>query len=178
MLMTRIVAGFFSIAFVCSISLGKESEKPDLSPLRAIAADISAAMVRGDFQKVLSYDFPELREEHQRDLENKSSDFFCFLVGKDCKNPRKYSSIQSQFSGMKQPTFAIRQLSRAEYLIIFFDSAKYNRATVVQMSFLCKHTDVDTPVWTFEWSNHQWKAQHPIFNYETDPFCAEPYPVM
>jgi len=174
----RFIAVFFTLAFVCIVALGEEQEAPDLNPLQTIAAEISAAMVQGDFQKVLSYDFPELKEEHQRDLENKSSDFFCYLAGQGCQSSRKYSSIQSQFAGMKKPDFAIRRLSKAEYLVIFFDSAKYKSATVVRMSFLCKHTNVDTPVWTFGWTDHRWKAVHPVFNYETDPFCAEPYPVL
>jgi len=175
---TRFIAVSWVLTLYCNVAFGKESGQPNLVPLQSIAAEISAAMTQGDFQKILSYDFAELREEHQRDLENKSSDFYCYLVGQGCQSSRKYSSIQSQFAGMKKPDFAIRQLSKTEYLIVFFDRAKYERATVVRMSFLCKHTDVDTPVWTFGWTNHQWKALHPVFNYETDPFCAEPYPAL
>jgi len=159
----------------CGLAFSSEPKQPDLGALRAIATEISNAMQRQEYEKVLVYDFPELQEEHRRDLQNKSSDLYCYLVGEDCQAATKYHSIRSQFASMKKPDVAIKHLSGVTYLVIFFDGAKYEKADVVRTSFLCKHTDVDVPIWTFVWTENHWKALHPVFNAETDPFCSGPY---
>jgi hypothetical protein len=165
------------IGFMSLTTRAFSSELPDLRALRAIASDISSAMQKEDYGKVLLYDFPELREEHQKDLQNKSSDFYCYLIGEGCQSETKYHSIHSQFASMKKVDITLKRLSGVTYVVIFFDSTKYERASIVRTSFLCKHANVDVPIWTFKWDEGRWKAMHPVFNSETDPFCSTPYGV-
>jgi hypothetical protein len=162
------------IGFASLTTPAFSSDLPDLRTLRAIGAEISSAMSNEEYAKVLQYDLPELREEHQRDLQNKSSDFYCYLVGEGCQAETKYHSIHSQFASMKRVDLALKRLSGATYIVIFFDSTKYARNSVVRTSFLCKHANLDVPIWTFESAGGRWKAMHPVFDSEADPFCSTP----
>ena len=145
---------------------------PDIRALNAIAGQIREAMLRGDYEGVLSYDMPELRHEHTLDLQNRKSDLYCYLVGRGCEGPVKYHSIASQFAMMKRPEFATKRLSKTTYALVFFDSARYPRTVVLGTAFLCKHANQDVPIWTFEWAEDHWKALHPVFDSETDSFCS------
>ena len=165
------------IGFVFLTTPAFSSDPPDLPALRAIAAEISSGMLKEDYGKVLLYDFPDLREEHQRDLQNKSSDLYCYLVGEGCLAETKYHSIHSQFAAMKKVDLAFKRLSGATYVVIFFDGTRYTKTNVVRTLFLCKHANLDVPIWTFKWADGRWRAMHPVFNSETDPFCSPPYGV-
>jgi len=167
-----IIVGFVSLA-----TPAFSDDAPDLPELRAISAEISAALLKEDYEKVLLYDLPGLREEHQRDLQNKSSDLYCYLVGEGCQAETKYHSIHSQFASMKKVDVALKPLSGVTYVVIFFDGTKYTGTGVVQTSFLCKHANLDVPIWTFQWAEGHWNAVHPVFDSETDPFCSAPYGV-
>lgn len=169
---------FAILAMVLSTAPNDQAaSRPDLKELQSIGNDISRAMQQKDFRKALEYDFPELREEHLRDLDDTSTDLYCYVVGESCTGSVTYHPIYSQFKSMKKPSVAFRQIAPGgpAYLLIFFDAAKYTPEAVVRMSLLCKYANSGVPVWSFEWKDHRWKALHPVFDSEVDPLCSSPY---
>ena len=158
--------------FFCGCLYAQHYSKPNLEQLRTIASDIREAMIKQAYQQVLRYDLPQLRAEHSRDLEDKNSDLYCYLIGDGCLSKTKYASIHSQFNSMKKVSFTVKRMSRSEYVLIFFDSERYRESTVLRTSFLCTHANAGTPVWTFEWNEDHWQALHPVFDSEVDAFCG------
>src|SRR5436190_5764127 len=98
-----------------------------------------------------------LRDEHGRNLQDPKSDIYCYLFDTTCPtlHEKKNRSVYAQMKEMKTRGVAVKRLggkadSSNSYLLIFYDSARFRATLVKGESFLCRHAQVEVPIWTFE----------------------------
>jgi hypothetical protein len=91
------------------------------------------------------------------------------------RTPSYYGSRLGEGAHPPVKGFANKEGSNNSYLLIFYDTTKFRAEQVKGTRFLCRHAQVDVPIWTFEFRDGTWKAAHPIFNAETDQWCSAEY---
>src|SRR5258708_1242978 len=161
------------LALLLAANAGGESKGPsatDLQALHGIGVEIARAMLEKDVSALLKYDMDSLRDEHGRDLQDPKSDLYCYVFDTTCPalHEKKNRSVYSQMKEMKAPGVTVKNLgsnagSHNSYLLIFYDAARFKAAQVKGASFLCRHAQVDVPIWTFEFRDGSWTAAHPLF---------------
>jgi hypothetical protein len=151
----------------------------DLQTLRQIGAQVAHAMITKDPKVLLKYDMESLHVEHERELRDPNSDLYCYLFDTTCPSLHEKSnrSVYSQLLNMKSIAVEVKSLATKpadppSYLLIFYDKLKHQPQQVLRNSFLCKHAQVDVPIWTFNFQHGAWVAAHPLFNAEIDPWCS------
>jgi hypothetical protein len=147
--------------------------------LRKIGEAVAKAVLDKDIQALLIYDRADLRPQNEVSLNNPKSDLYCYLFDSDCITwgNGDWRSVYDKLSEAHPLAIKV-SLSHSRYdrqlygTLFFYDSSAVSEKDLRSPDFLCKEGPAKLASWRFRLENGKWKPVTPLFDSETDSFCA------
>jgi hypothetical protein len=121
-----------------------------------------------------------LRSSDEVSLKNPKSDLYCYLFDSDCITwgNGDWRSVYDKFSQAQQLAIKVSlSRSRADRQLygslFFYDASALSEKDLGSPGFLCKEGPARFASWRFRFENGKWKPVTPLFDSETEAFCAQ-----
>jgi hypothetical protein len=147
--------------------------------LRKVGEAVANAVLDKNIQALLAYDRADLRAQNEVSLKNPKSDLYCYLFDSDCITwgNGDWRSVYDKLSDAHPLAIKV-SLSNSQYdrqlygTLFFYDSSAVSEKDLRSQDFLCKEGPAKLASWRFRLENGKWKPVTPLFDSETDSFCA------
>jgi hypothetical protein len=180
--LVSIVMAYRLVPLATAQAQSKSSATQRNSPsrdLRKIGAAVAKAVLDKDIQALLAYDRADLRAQNEVSLKNPKSDLYCYLFDSDCITwgNGDWRSVYDKLSDAHPLAIKV-SLSNSRYdrqlygTLFFYDSTAVSEKDLRSQDFLCKEGPAKLASWRFRLENGKWKPVTPLFDSETDSFCA------
>jgi hypothetical protein len=148
--------------------------------LRKVGEAVAKAVLDKDIQALLTYDRADLRSADEVSLKNAKSDLYCYLFDSECITwgNGDWRSVYDKLSQARQLEIKVRlSRSRADRQLygslLFYDASAVSETDLRSPDFLCKEGPEKFASWRFRLENGRWKPVTPLFDSETEAFCAQ-----
>ena len=148
--------------------------------LQRVGEAVAKAVLDKDVETLLRYDRADLRSPDAVSLKNPKSDLYCYLFDSDCITwgNGDWRSVYDKLSQAHQLEIKVR-LSRSPAdrqlygSLLFYDASAISQTDLRSPDFLCKQGPEKFASWRFRLENGKWKPVTPLFDSETEAFCAQ-----
>jgi hypothetical protein len=148
--------------------------------LRKMGEAVAKAVLEKDNQALIAYDRADLRSQDEASLNNAKSDLYCYLFDSECISwgSGDWRSVYDKLSQAHQLEIKV-SLSRSRSdrqlygNLLFYDASAVSEKDLRSPDFLCKEGPARLASWRFRLENGKWKPVTPLFDSETDAFCAQ-----
>jgi hypothetical protein len=147
--------------------------------LGKIGEAVAKAVLEKDIPTLLAYDRPDLRGADEVSLRNAKSDLYCYLFDSECITwgGGDWRSVYDKLSEAHPLEIKVSlNRSRADGQLygnlLFYDGSGPSEKDLRSPDFLCKEGPARFASWRFRLENGKWRAVTPLFDSETDAFCA------
>jgi hypothetical protein len=148
--------------------------------LRKVGEAVAKAVLDKDIETLLTYDRVDLRSSDEVSLKNPKSDLYCYLFDSDCITwgNGDWRSVYDKLSQAQQLAIKVSlSRSRADRQLygslFFYDASALSEKDLGSPGFLCKEGPARFASWRFRFENGKWKPVTPLFDSETEAFCAQ-----